>query len=152
MTQSSNIKLSAMIVHALVLLVGMTGLYFGYLQFQKTKSLLSTGIVITATVIENIMEVSDESDMYRPRFQFMDKNHKPVQFTGTVSSSRQEWSVGETTSVVYIADRPDTVRIISYWNLYRATILLTALASPFLVIGMGYFLFHLFSENILNHA
>jgi Protein of unknown function (DUF3592) len=144
-------KLMPMIIHSLVLLAGLICLYIAWQQFQKTHLLLSKGITATATVIENRPEKVKNNTMYRPRFQYMNQNHQPVQFSGKVVSSPPAWSVGETTLVVYRPDDSTSVRIVSYWNLYSVTILLTALAAPFLVIGLGYFAYSFYARSLVNH-
>lgn len=138
-----------MITHALLLLVGMVGLYFAYQFFQTTQSLIANGIVTTATVIENIEEY-DEGKMYRPRFQFLDQQKQPVTFEGTSSTSFKAWSEGETTKVIYQPGNTSNVRIITYWNLYRTAIALTAISLPFLVMGLGYFIFHITLRDSLR--
>jgi hypothetical protein len=58
--------------------------------------------------------------------------------------------VGETSLMVYRPDQVRSERLLSYWNLHRVTILLTALAAPLLVIGLGYFLFHLYARDLAH--
>jgi hypothetical protein len=140
-----------MLIHSLVLLAGLVCLYIAWLQFQETRRLLSTGIITTATVVENRPEKVKQNTMYRARFQYTNRDHQPVQFNGEVLTSPPAWSIGETTLVVYRPEDSGSVRIISYWNLYRVVILLTAAATPFLVIGLGYFLYFYYSRSILNH-
>jgi hypothetical protein len=140
-----------MIVHSLVLLAGVVCLYIAWLQFQKTHLLITTGIATTATVIDNLPEMVKKETMYRPRFQYMNERHQPAQFNGEFVTSPPAWSIGETTMVVFRPGEPKSVRIVSYWSLYRVTILVTALATPFLVIGLGYFLFFFYSRNLVNH-
>lgn len=144
-------RIRPMIVHTLLLLAGMTCLYLAYQQFLKTRQLLLNGVITTATVVENLVEAGDGSDMYRPKFQYMNRQHQPVEFTGTVSSNPPAWTVGETAMMIYNPGSPRSERLISYWNLYRGTIIWAALAAPFLVIGIGYFLFNFYSRDLVRH-
>ncbi len=137
-----------MIVHALVLMVGVIGLYYAYVQYQKTRQLLSSGIMTKATVIELIGSQGEDGDLYKPKFRFTDIQHKPMEFTSGISSKPPAYEIGEEVAIVYLPARPDVPRIISYWNLFRWTIILTALSMPFLVIGLGYFVFHLFEGGL----
>lgn len=148
MRPSITIKPQAMIAHTSLLVVGMVCLYFALMQYQKTHRLLSSGIITTATVIELIGVQGEDGDLFKPKFRFMDQQHKPVEFIGMVSSKPPAWDVGEQTAIVYPPNRVDDVRIVSYWNLFRWSILLSALAAPFLVIGFGYFVFHLYSGDL----
>lgn len=143
MDRISPIKPLAMIVHTIILAVGLAGLYFAYVQFQKVSRFLSTGRLTTATVIALLKE-EDEDDggtLYRPQFEFTDQQNKKVQFQSSTRSSTSWWKVGEVTPVVHDPQNPSEVRIIAYWSLYRYVILLAMFAAPFLVIGLGYFLF-----------
>lgn len=141
-------KLSTMIVHAIVLLVGMAGLYFAYGQYLKTRQLIAEGTVTTATVIELIDGQGDDGDLFKPKFQFMDKNHKPVEFVSDISSKPPAYDVGDKVAIIYRPDRPDDARVISYWSLFRWSIILAALSMPFMVIGLGFFVFHLFEGGL----
>lgn len=140
-------KLMPMIVHSLVLLGGLIFVYFAWLQFQKTHLLLSKGIMTTATVVENVTVPVKNNITYKPRFQYMDQNHQPAQFMGEVNTSPPAWSIGETATVIYLPGQPGSVRIMTYWNLFRSSILLAAASAPFFVIGLGYFLYFFFSRS-----
>ena len=144
----NNLNLKSMIVHALVLLVGMIGLYYAYGQYQKTRQLLSSGIMTTATVIELIGDQGEDGDLSKPKFRFMDTQHKPVEFTSDISSKPPAYDIGDQVAIVYLPGRTHDARVISYWSLFRWTIVLAALSAPFLVIGLGYFVFHLFEGGL----
>ncbi len=144
-------KLIPMIVHSLVLLAGLVCLYIAWTFYQKTYHLLKSGITTTATVIENRPEPVKQDTVYRARFQYMNQDHQPAHFNSDVATSPPSWSIGETTTVIYLPDQPESVRIVSYWNLYRITILLVAAAAPFLVVGLGYFIFFFYSRSLVNH-
>lgn len=144
-------KLMPMIIHSLVLLAGLIVLYIAWLQFQKTQRLISSGVSTVATVIENVPQTKKGQTTYRPKFQYMDQQHNRATFLGELNTSPPAWSIGETTLIVYMPGQPGSARIISYWNLYRATILFTAAAAPLIVIGIGYFLYFLYSRNLVSH-
>lgn len=132
-----------MFIHAVLLLAGLTGIYFASKLLQKTQALLADGVFTTAKVIEVLEEPDDESITYRPKFQYVDKEDRPVQFTGSIGTGHKVWSVGEEVKVVYRPTDPKSVRIVTYWNLHRASILLFAFSLPLVAIGAGYFLFHI---------
>lgn len=143
-------RLLPMLVHFFITMAGLTCLYLAWQTYQKTRMLLSEGVVTTATVIENLAEASDDSDVYRPKFRYTNQQHQPVEFTGSIASNPPAWKVGETSLMVYRPDQVRSERLLSYWNLHRVTILLTALAAPLLVIGLGYFLFHLYARDLAH--
>lgn len=138
---ASHKNFPGMIVHLLILIAGIACLYLANLQYQKTRLLMSAAVITTATVIELLEETDDDSRLFRPRFQFMDQQHQPVEFNGLSASYPAAWRKGETVRIVYNPKITADVKIMTYWSLFRATILLVALASPLLVIGMGYFVF-----------
>jgi len=144
-------KLMPMIIHSLVLLAGLIVLYIAWLQFQKTQKLISSGVTAIATVIENVPETRKGQTTWRPKFQYMNQEHNHTTFMGELNTAPPAWSIGETTLIVYIPNQPGSARIISYWNLYRTTILITAGAAPLVVIGLGYFLYFLYSRNLMGH-
>jgi hypothetical protein len=49
--------------------------------------------------------------------------------------------VGEEADVIYDPGHPERARLIGYWGLFIASIILAAVAAPFLVIGSGYFVY-----------
>lgn len=137
-----------MIIHGIILLVGTTGLYFALVQYQKTRLLLSSGIVTTATVVEMIEGQGEDGDLSMPKFRFIDNQNRPVEFTSGISSKPPAWEVGEQVHIIYPPQQANEAKVISYWNLFRWSIILAALASPFLIIGLGYFIFQFYVGDL----
>lgn len=139
-------KVFPMILHAILALIGLALVFLADRSFRQTRKLLREGVHATATVIAMIENDDGEDLTYTPRFQFLDRNQSPVEFTGKVGSSNPIWKVGDKAPMIY---DPTTSqhRILSYWSLFRAEILLLAFAAPFLVIGIGYFVFHVWAAD-----
>ncbi len=129
-------------IHALLLLVGVVLMSIAYWQFQRTMKLLKNGERAKARVLE-LVESRSRSDgtSYRPVFAFITKTNQAQQFTYDVSSSPPAWKVGEEADIIYNPEKPEQARLLGYWGLFIGTIILAAVAAPFLVIGSGYFVF-----------
>lgn len=128
-------------IHALLLLVGLVLLGIAYWQFQRTMQLLNNGQRAKARVLELVATRSSDGTSYRPLFEFVTKANEVKQFEYDVSSSPPSWKVGEEADVIYNPNQPQQARLVSYWGLFIATIVLTAVAAPFIIIGGGYFLY-----------
>ena len=129
-------------IHALLLLVGLVLMSIAYGQFQRTMNLLKNGERAKARVLE-LVESRSRSDgtSYRPVFEFVTKANEVKRFVYDVSSSPPAWQVGEEADVIYNPARPEQARLVGYWGLFIASIILAAVAAPFLVIGGGYFVY-----------
>jgi hypothetical protein len=129
-------------IHALLLLVGLVLMSIAGWQFRQTMKLLKNGERTKARVLELVASRSrSDGTTYRPVFGFMTKTNQAQQFTYDVSSSPPAWKVGEEADIIYNPDRPERARLIGYWGLFIASIILAAVAAPFLVIGSGYFVY-----------
>ncbi len=129
-------------IHALLLLVGLVLMSIAGWQFRQTMKLLKNGKRTKARVLELVASRSrSDGTTYRPVFGFMTKTNQAQQFTYDVSSSPPAWKVGEEADIIYNPDRPERARLIGYWGLFIASIILAAVAAPFLVIGSGYFVY-----------
>lgn len=128
-------------IHALLLLVGLVLMSIAGWQFRQTMKLLKNGERAKARVLELISTRGSDGTTYRPLFGFVTKANQVKQFEYDVSASPPDWKVGEEADVIYDPDRPERARLIGYWGLFIASIILAAVAAPFLVIGSGYFLY-----------
>ncbi len=130
-------------IHALLLLFGLVLLGIAGWRFQSTMRLLKTGERTKARVLELIpVEGRDGgSTTYQPVFAFVTKANQVRRWAYEASSSPPEWEVGEEVDIVYNPNDPEQARVIGYWGLFVATIILTAIALPLLVIGSGYFVY-----------
>tara|TARA_R110002167_G_scaffold35569_10_gene113561 strand:+ start:2671 stop:3078 length:408 start_codon:yes stop_codon:yes gene_type:complete len=120
---------------------GMTMLFFAYRSYNNTQKLLDTGIKTTAKVIELITVNDSDGDTYKPVFEFTDQGHNLRVFRSSVSSNPPSYRVGDLVKIVYDPLRQEDVKTITYWGLYRTTIILLSLASPLLIIGGGYLMY-----------
>lgn len=123
-----------------LLLISVVLIYFAFKQYSVSKGLMADGIKTNATVIDLIRVSSDDGYTYKPVFEFTDRGNNRVTFESEVSSSPAPYKVGDIVKIVY-SKTSDDRRIISFWGLYRWTIILLSIASPLLIIGGGYILY-----------
>lgn len=124
-----------------VLLIGLTLLYFAYRAYNNTVSLLQEGIKTTATVKAMVTVSSDDGYTYKPVFEFKDRSNTLRTYKSSVSSNPPSYKVGQKVKIVYDPKDEDEVKTISFWGLYRWSIVLLCIAAPFLIIGGGYLLY-----------
>ena len=107
---------------------------------METSTLLADGIKTKATVIE-LLEVSDsDGTSYKPVFEYFDKNDNRISFKNEVSTSPAPYKVGDKVAIIY-SKTSEQNKVVSFWGLYRWTIIFLIFACPFLIIGGGYFLY-----------
>lgn len=123
-------------------LLGLLLAYFAFRAYTNTVSLMQEGIKTTATVIEMIpVSSSDGGPTYKPVFEFKDRGNTLRTHESSVSSSPPAYKIGQKVKIVYDPKDIEEVKTISFWGLYRWTVILLSIASPFLIIGGGYLLY-----------
>lgn len=127
-------------IYLVVFIIGFVLVYFAYSFYQETKYLLDDGIRTKAKVIDLIESYSDNDIMYKPVFEYLDYNGNVTSFESSVSSNPAPYSIGDSVNIIYSRDG-DHHRIESFWGLYRWTIILLCIASPFLIIGGAFLLY-----------
>ena len=127
-------------IYLAVFMIGCVLVYFAYTFYQETKYLLDDGIRAKATVVDLIESYSDEDIMYKPVFEYLDYGGNTASFESSVSSNPAPYSIGDSVKIIYSKDGDDH-RVESFWGLYRWTIILLCIASPFLIIGASYLLY-----------
>jgi hypothetical protein len=128
------------IVYVILFSISVILIYFGLKNYYKTKYLLTTGLRTKATVIDLIVVSGDDGDTYKPIFEYTNSKNKLISFKSDVSSSPPAYSVGEIVNIIYSKDNEER-KVVSFWGLYRWTIILLAIASPILIISGGYLLY-----------
>jgi hypothetical protein len=134
------------VIHFLILLTGLILLAFSIWEYNQSVDLIQEGIQTTATVVSIVRRASTNSEgstwSYIPVFEYKIGNNQVRQFEYDVSSSWNPWIVGEKKEVLY-TPQEEIVKFISFWGLFRTSVLQLCLALPLLVVGGGYFLFEL---------
>ena len=122
------------------LALGLTLAYFAYTNYVHSKDLVNNGIKTTATVIDLLTVAGDDGNTYKPVFEFKDRSDRVITFESEISSSPPSYRIGEKVDILYDPDDNDR-KVVSFWGLYRWSIVLMCIASPLLIIGGGYVLY-----------
>ncbi len=132
-------------IYIILFLAALTLLYYAQNDYTKAMHLLKTGINTEAIVTE-IKENNDgDGTSYTPIFTFQDLQGNKISFANPVSTSTVVWKKGEPVSIVYDPAVPSFAKVVSYWGLFRWTIILLTTAVPLLIISLGYFAFLTFA-------
>lgn len=123
-----------------MLITAIVLVYFAIKQYYNSKELIATGIKTKAKVIDLIQISGDDGYTYKPVFEYTDRSNNLITFKSEISSSPAPYNVGDIVTIVYDTNNEDR-KIVSFWGLYRWTIILLAIASPLLIIGGGYLLY-----------
>ena len=125
--------------YGILFLIGSLLAYAAYTQLQKTRNLLKDGIKTTAIVKEFIITRGENNNLYAPVFEYTDYKQELKTYTSKIESYPQPYKIGERIKIVYEKRKKNgNVKTISFWGLYRASVILFMIASPFLVIGGAY--------------
>lgn len=127
-------------LYAGMLLISLVLIYFANKNYYSTKSLIDKGVKTTATVVDLLEIRGDDSSTYKPVFKYTNLAGTEQTFKSQVSSRPAPYKIGDHIQILYSKDGAK-VKIISFWGLYRSTIILLAIASPLLIIGGGYFMY-----------
>lgn len=120
------------------------GSFLGYLswnQYQKSQTLLTKGVRTKANVVAYETSRGKNSTLYAPVFEYKDCSQELITFTSSVKSSPPAYDIGEQVNIVYNTRNPQDVKIVSFWGLYAASVILLMVASPLLVLGSSYLLY-----------
>ena len=121
-------------------LSSLTLIYFAFKQYTNTKDLLLMGSQTTAKVIDLIESRSDEGYTYTPVFEYTEQGGQRKTYKSKISSSPPSYNIGDHVQIVY-NKLDDEVKIISFWGLYRWSIILMMIASPIFVLTSAYLLY-----------
>ena len=129
------------VFYTFLFLTGAFLTYGAYNQYQKTQKLLEKGIKTTANVISFVTSQGENGTMYAPVFEFQDKSLNKQTFKSGISSSPPAYKIGDKVTIVYNRSEPKKAKTVSFWGLYRWSVILLMIAFPFLVIGGSYLLY-----------
>ncbi len=123
-----------------LLLLSLVLSYFAMKQYSNTKELLNTGVKTSAEVIDLIESRDDDGYTYKPVFEYTDRTGDKMTFESDISSSPAPYQIGDYVDIIYSLDSGKR-KVVSFWGLYRWTIILLSIAAPLLIIGGGYLLY-----------
>ncbi len=117
--------------------------YFGLQHYNKTQNLLLDGVKTTAVVTDLLVNQDTDGDTYIPVFEFKDRTNTIRNYKSPIASSPPAYQVGEKVKIIYDKKDTNNVKTISFWGLYRFSIILWMIAAPLLIIGGSYLLYSL---------
>ena len=120
--------------------LAMVLIYFAYKQYNNTIYLISTGSKTKATVIDLIEIRDDDSSTYKPIYEYKNRKGETITYKSNMSSRPAPYNIGDKVNIIYSKDTND-MKVVSYWGLYRWTIVLLCIAAPLLIVSGGYFLY-----------
>lgn len=115
-------------------------IYFALKHFNKTKDLLSNGIKTKGLVVDLKTITGDDKDTYLPVISYVNKAKDTIIFKSQVSSNPPAYKMGDTVEIVY-SKNSKSQKIISFWGLYRWTVILLMIASPLFILGASHLLY-----------
>jgi len=131
-------------VYQIMMIAAGVLIFFAIKQYNNTQNLLNNGEYAIATVVKFIENSnSDGDDTYKAVFEYHNKHSELISFKDEFSSSPKAYSLGEKIQVVYL-EKEKKHKVVSFWGLYRWTILLTCFASPLTIISVGHLFYKLF--------
>ena len=131
-----------MLLYGTLFVLGLVLAYIAVQHYQKTQKLLLDGIRTTAVVSELLTNYdSDDGNTYTPIFEFKDRSNTMKTFKSPISSSPPAYQVGDKVKIIYDRKNNDNVKTVTFWGLYRVSVILMMVASPLLVIGASYLLY-----------
>ncbi|WP_375562369.1 DUF3592 domain-containing protein [Bernardetia sp. OM2101] len=127
-------------LYGFFILLGCVFLGVGIYQYYKTKDLLNTGINTTATVIGFVRHSEGNGASFAPIFEYYTPNKEKRTFKSEVASNPALYDIGEKEKIIYDIEDNENVKTLSFWGLYLWTVVFCSVATPFLIIGLVYFL------------
>lgn len=115
--------------------------YLSWSQYQKSQTLLTKGMRTKANVVAYETSRGENSTLYAPVFEYKDRSQEVITFTSSVKSSPPAYDLGQQVNIVYNTSNPQDVKIVSFWGLYAASVILLMIASPLLILGGSYLLY-----------
>lgn len=123
--------------------IGLSISYMAWLQFTKTQDLLKDGIKTKAKIIRLEVYPGDGNPVYSPVFEYKDRKNQILQYTSSIQSYPAPYEVGDVVAIVYDKQETATMKVLSFWDLYRGSVIPSMIAAPLLIIGFSYLAFRL---------
>ncbi|WP_419213045.1 DUF3592 domain-containing protein [Maribacter sp. X9] len=127
--------------YSVLFFIGVGLAYGAYSEFSTTRNLLAKGIKTFAIVKDFNVSSGDNGPMYAPIFEFKDRSQNIQVFESGIDSSPPAYKIGDKVKIIYNPLNVENVKTISFWGLYRGSVILSMIAAPLLIIGFSYLLY-----------
>ena len=125
-------------IYTLLLFVALVLAYFSIRNYYKTNQLIIDGEITDATVIDFRESRDDDGTTYAPVFQYKDSKGKIIIYEYGIYSSPKAYAVNQIVKLVYDPLDMNKRKVISFWGLYRWSVILLMVASPLFVLAISY--------------
>jgi hypothetical protein len=128
--------------YSITLIIGLLLMGIALFFLRKSSQFIKNGYKTNAVVCE-LIETRDSKNkiIYRPVFKYTTENNKEIINTYNVASKPPMWNEGDIVEIIYNPNNPKEIKPYSYFGLYGICVIFSAIAMPFIVIGVGYFIF-----------
>ena len=129
-------------LYTFIVFIGLVFCTAAIIQYSSISRLKNNGVHNFAEVVEMIKTESSDGDVsYSALFRFPIKDNVYHTFKDEVSFDPHTYDVGDVAEIIYNPHNINEIKVYSFWGLYRWCLILIIIASPFLTIGIGYFIY-----------
>ncbi|TWF33875.1 hypothetical protein FHW36_11165 [Chitinophaga polysaccharea] len=129
-----------MIIYLIFIVVGALLLAAALAALKGKLDFVKNGERVLGTVVQLVEKKDDEGTWYVPVFDIHGRQQETITSRHDTASSSAEWQIGEKAAFIFEPGKPDTLRFLSYWEIFGWSLSLLAVAVDLLLIGAGYFL------------
>ncbi len=124
-----------------VFLIGLVLAFFALKHYRLSSKIMAVGVRTEAEVIDFITIRDSDGDAFKPAFEYVDLAGTKKVYNGEIAYSQPTMKIGDKLPIIFNPNNDGEVKLASYWGIYRWTIVLLMLSSPFLIIGGGYLMY-----------
>jgi len=131
-----------MMIYGILTIIGTILLGIALYLLQKRLNLLKTGVIAEGRIREFLRVYNEKGrDRYYPIIEYQDQDQAYKTMRSRIAMGKKRGDKGQFVRVVYDPRSEKNRFLVSYLNLFLTPIILACLAAPFLVIGIGYYLY-----------
>ncbi len=125
-------------------MIGLLLLLAAYTFFRRAQKMLKYGHITKAKIIRMIFNADEDSHRtFIPVLSFQDHNSQHHEIKSSISVKQGRYNQGDEVDVVYFTEVDFQAKMMTFWSLYSWPVILACVASPFLVIGISYYLYNI---------
>jgi len=138
-TNTRGVLIASMVVGLVFLLVALMPVGIGVWLYGRTSQFMSNAVHTTGTVIALHPHTdSDGSTMYKPEYEYQDRDGNNHRVTSSWSSNPPAYSVGDPVQVLYDPTAPGYGQIKSFWVQWIGPIISFGCASVPLALALTF--------------
>ncbi|QIP17430.1 DUF3592 domain-containing protein [Spirosoma aureum] len=135
----------------------LTGAFFSYRNIRQWLSDTdkATGRVIGLDKRQSVDRFNDRdsySTAYYPVVQFSGPSGQSITFRSSVGSSSPDYQIGESVSVLYDRQNPDSARVDAFMSIWLVPLVLGVLGIVFMIAGLSLSFFNSVTYVYTNGA